>query len=152
MLGNRHTHTQTHRHTDTQTKYRNPRCACAPRVNNSGCGTKKCMRAGDRKQVYYKSWPYRMQRWSLRKSKASSSARDPPGSPNGDNIPVLRVLRVHTRNMLSLDPPYRVECARDCMRSSVDVWYLYRYLKAAKFQYCTKAVNCCACSRLLALI
>ena len=28
MLSNRHTHT------DTQTKYRNPRCACAPRVNN----------------------------------------------------------------------------------------------------------------------
>ena len=27
--GDRHTHTQT----DTQTKYRNPRCACAPRVN-----------------------------------------------------------------------------------------------------------------------
>ena len=30
MLSNRHTHTQT----DTQTKYCNPRCACAPRVNN----------------------------------------------------------------------------------------------------------------------
>ena len=29
-----HTQTQTHRHTDTQTKYCNPRCACAPRVNN----------------------------------------------------------------------------------------------------------------------
>ena len=26
--------------------------------NNFGCGTKKCMRAGDRKQLYYKSWPY----------------------------------------------------------------------------------------------
>ena len=24
------------RHTDTQTKYRNPRCACAPRVNKKG--------------------------------------------------------------------------------------------------------------------
>ena len=30
MLSNAHTHT----HTDTQTKYCNPRCACAPRVNN----------------------------------------------------------------------------------------------------------------------
>ena len=29
MLSNRHTHT------DTQTKYRNPRCACTPRVNNT---------------------------------------------------------------------------------------------------------------------
>ena len=28
-----HTHTYTHRHTDTQNDYRNPRCACAPRVN-----------------------------------------------------------------------------------------------------------------------
>ena len=25
--------------------------------NNFGCGTKKCMRAGDEKQLYYKSWP-----------------------------------------------------------------------------------------------
>ena len=25
--------------------------------NNFGCGTKKCMQAGDRKQLYYKSWP-----------------------------------------------------------------------------------------------
>ena len=25
--------------TDTQTKYRNPRCACAPRVKNGTCGT-----------------------------------------------------------------------------------------------------------------
>ena len=25
--------------------------------NNFGCGTKKCMRAGDRKLLYYKSWP-----------------------------------------------------------------------------------------------
>ena len=31
MLSNRHTHTQTH----TQTKYCNPRCACAPRVNET---------------------------------------------------------------------------------------------------------------------
>ena len=23
----------------------------------AGCGTKKCKRAGDRKQLYYKSWP-----------------------------------------------------------------------------------------------
>ena len=28
------THTHTHRHTDTQNDYCNPRCACAPRVNN----------------------------------------------------------------------------------------------------------------------
>jgi len=27
------TKTDTHTHTDTQTKYSNPRCACAPRVN-----------------------------------------------------------------------------------------------------------------------
>ena len=27
------TNRQTDKHTDTQTKYRNPRCACAPRVN-----------------------------------------------------------------------------------------------------------------------
>ena len=26
--------TQTHKHTHTQSDYRNPRCACAPRVNN----------------------------------------------------------------------------------------------------------------------
>ena len=26
--------TQTHTHTHTQDDYRNPRCACAPRVNN----------------------------------------------------------------------------------------------------------------------
>ena len=32
MLSNRHTHTDTH--TDTQTKYCNPRCTCAPRVND----------------------------------------------------------------------------------------------------------------------
>ena len=31
IRGDRHTHTD--RHTDTQSKYRNPRCACAPRVN-----------------------------------------------------------------------------------------------------------------------
>ena len=30
------TDTQTDRHTDTQTKYRNPRSACAPRVNKTG--------------------------------------------------------------------------------------------------------------------
>jgi len=29
------TDTQTDTHTDTQTKYSNPRCACAPRVNDS---------------------------------------------------------------------------------------------------------------------
>jgi len=29
-----HTHRHTDTHTDTQTKYSNPRCACAPRVNN----------------------------------------------------------------------------------------------------------------------
>ena len=34
MLGDRHTDT----HTDTQTKYCNPRCACAPRVNNRVTG------------------------------------------------------------------------------------------------------------------
>ena len=34
MLSNRHTHTQTDTHTDTQTKSCNPRCVCAPRVNN----------------------------------------------------------------------------------------------------------------------
>ena len=34
MLSNRHTDT----HTDTQTKYRNPRCACTPRVNHSFLG------------------------------------------------------------------------------------------------------------------
>ena len=42
ISGDRHTDTQTHRHThrhtdthtDTQTKYSNPRCACAPRVND----------------------------------------------------------------------------------------------------------------------
>ena len=27
-------------------------------INNSGCGIKKCMWAGDRKQVYYKPWPF----------------------------------------------------------------------------------------------
>ena len=32
----RQTDRQTHTHTDGQTKYSNPRCACAPRVNNSG--------------------------------------------------------------------------------------------------------------------
>ena len=35
------THTQTHRHTDTQNDYRNPRCACAPRVNEAN---KSCAR------------------------------------------------------------------------------------------------------------
>ena len=29
---------QTDRQTDTQNDYRNPRCACAPRVNNYACG------------------------------------------------------------------------------------------------------------------
>ena len=28
------TDTHTHTHTDTQNDYRNPRCACAPRVND----------------------------------------------------------------------------------------------------------------------
>ena len=35
IRGDRHTHTQTDTH--TQSKYRNPCCACAPRVNNKGC-------------------------------------------------------------------------------------------------------------------
>ena len=39
------THTHTDRHTDTQNDYRNPRCACAPRVNESGCLLCRIMRA-----------------------------------------------------------------------------------------------------------
>ena len=35
ISGDRHTHTHTDTHTDTQNDYRNPRCACAPRVNNN---------------------------------------------------------------------------------------------------------------------
>ena len=31
--------TQTHKHTHTQSDYRNPRCACAPRVNNCQCSS-----------------------------------------------------------------------------------------------------------------
>ena len=29
-----------------------------PVYDNLGCGTKKCMRAGDGQLLYYKSWPY----------------------------------------------------------------------------------------------
>ena len=35
IRANRHPHTHTHTHPHTQPKYCNPRCACAPRVNNT---------------------------------------------------------------------------------------------------------------------
>ena len=35
----RHTHIHTYIHTYTQDNYSNPRCACAPRVNNNGSHT-----------------------------------------------------------------------------------------------------------------
>ena len=34
ISGDRQTHTHKHTHTDTENDYRNPRCACAPGVNN----------------------------------------------------------------------------------------------------------------------
>ena len=51
------TDTQTHRHThtDTQTQYSNPRCACAPRVNDryTTHSTKVTSYDGSKQNTYY---------------------------------------------------------------------------------------------------